>query len=119
MDVRRELLRIEEDLWRAAGDRDRYGTSLAADAIHVFPGWGIATREAVLRGVAEADPWKTFSIRDPEVLVLSDETAALVYRARAQRRDEPPYTAAITSVYRRRSGSWELVIHQQTALSSD
>jgi len=53
------------------------------------------------------------------VLALSDDTAALVYRAHAKRQDQPPYEAAITSVYRRRSGSWELVVHQQTPLDGD
>jgi hypothetical protein len=119
MDVRRELLAIEEGFWDAAGDREQYARNLAADAVHVFPGWGIATRDAVLTGVAEADPWSTFSVEDPKVLVLSHDTAAVVYRARAQRSDEPPYSAAISSVYRRRNGSWELVLHQQTLLSGD
>jgi hypothetical protein len=118
MSVRRELLEAEGEFWRAAGDRERYATNLAADAIHVFPGWGVAKREAVLSGVAEAEPWTTFSIEDPELLILSDESAALVYRARAQRGNEPPYEAAITSVYRRCDGSWKLALHQQTWLSS-
>ena len=118
MNVRRELLEVEEEFWQAAGDRERYATNLAADAIHVFPGWGVAEREAVLCGVAEAEPWKTFSIDDPDVLILSDESAALVYRTRAQRVNEPPYEAAITSVYRRCDGSWKLALHQQTPLSS-
>ncbi len=69
MDVRRELIEVEERFWRAAGDRDRYAEHLAADAIHVFPGWGVASREAVLSGVAEAETWKTFTIEDPEVML--------------------------------------------------
>lgn len=42
---------------------------------------------------------------------------ALVYRTRARRENEPLYEAAITSVYRRRNGSWELAVHQQTPVS--
>ncbi len=118
MDVRRELIEVEEQFWRAAGDRDRYAEHLAADAIHVFPGWGVASREAVLRGVAEADRWKTFTIEDREVLMLGDDSAALVYRTCAERETGPAYEAAITSVYRRRDGSWELAVHQQTPLSA-
>jgi hypothetical protein len=44
MNVRQELLKIEEGFWRAAGDCDRYAEHLAADAVHVFPGWGVAAR---------------------------------------------------------------------------
>jgi hypothetical protein len=119
MEIRSELLGIEEEFWQSAGDRDRYEANLAADAIHVFPGWGVAARESVLEGVAQADSWESFTIGDPDVVELSNDTAALVYRARAQRADEPPYDAAITSVYRRRNGHWELVLHQQTLLSGD
>jgi hypothetical protein len=119
MEVRQQLLKIEEGFWRAAGDGDRYAEHLAADAVHVFPGWGIASRDAVLAGVSGADAWSSFAIEDPAVLILSDDTAALVYRAHAQRRDQPPYEAAITSVYRRRDGTWELVVHQQTPLYGD
>jgi hypothetical protein len=118
MDVRRELIEIEQLFWRAAGDRDLYAKHLAADAIHVFPGWGVASREAVLSGVAEADPWKTFTIEHPEVIMLSDRSAALVYQTSAERETGSPYEAAITSVYRRRDGSWELAVHQQTPLSA-
>lgn len=117
MDHRDELIKIEEGFWRAAGDRDRYERHLAAGAIHIFPGWGIADRDAVLEGVAEADPWLRFEIADPQVISLCDGGAALVYEALAERAGESPYRAAITSVYRRRGGMWELTLHQQTPLS--
>jgi hypothetical protein len=118
MDVRTELLEVEEELWRAAGNRERYARNLAADGVHVFPGWGVADREAVLGGVGEAEPWKTFTIENPDVVILSDDSAALNYQTQAQRENEPPYNAAVTSVYRRHDGSWRLVVHQQTPLSS-
>jgi ketosteroid isomerase-like protein len=118
MDIAQVLLAIEEELWRAAGARDRYAAHLAADAVHIFPGWGVADRQAVLAGVADAQPWQSFQIADPEVIRLSDEAAALVYRARARRGAEAPYEAAITSVYRREGTAWKLVLHQQTPLST-
>jgi Domain of unknown function (DUF4440) len=119
MKVREELLKIEEGFWHAAGDSDRYAEHLAADAVHVFPGWGVVSRDAVLAGVAGADAWSSFAIEDPAVLMLSDNTAALVYRTHARRQDQPPYEAAITSVYRRHNATWELVVHQQTPLTRD
>ena len=119
MGVDQELLNIEAGFWLAAGDRDRYAERLAADAVHVFPGFGVVSRDDVLAGVAGADAWSSFAIEDPAVLVLSHDSAAIVYRAHAQREDQPSYDAAITSLYRRRDGTWELVVHQQTPLPGD
>lgn len=111
-----ELLVLEEASWRSAGDRERYAEHLSADAIHVFPKWGLAERDAVLAGVADADAWQSFTIEDPQALAVGEDAVALVYRACARRRGEQLYVAAITSVYRRRDGAWELVLHQQTPL---
>lgn len=116
MESRRELLAIEETLWRAAGHRDRYAEHLAADGIHVFPGLGLLDRESILDGVEHAEPWRVFRIEDPRFIELDDGGAALVYRAHAERAGGPTYAAAITSVYRRRDRTWELVVHQQTPL---
>ena len=81
----RELVALEEDFWRAAGDADAYASRLAGDAVHVFPGWGVAERDAVLDGVAAAAPWTSFSIDEPRLVTLGDDAAALVYTARASR----------------------------------
>ena len=78
-----ELLALEEAVWRAAGDRNLYSDQLSDDAVHVFPGWGVAGRDAVLSGVASAAPWERFEVEDPRVLGLGEDTAALVYTCRA------------------------------------
>ena len=113
----KELLALEEGFWRAAGDRSAYTAHLADDAVHVFPGWGVADPERVLQAVETVEPWQTFSIDDPVLVPLGEEAAALVYTARAQRAGQEPYVAAMTSVYRRAGANWQLVVHQQTALS--
>jgi ketosteroid isomerase-like protein len=117
MELKPTLIELERRLWRAAGDRDRYADDLADDAVHVLPGWGVADREEVLGGVADADPWADFAIDEPQVIRLDDGAAALVYTATAHREGGPEYAAAITSVYRRDDdGAWRLVVHQQTPL---
>jgi hypothetical protein len=110
------LLQLERHFWRSAGESALYGQHLAADALHVFPGWGIVEREAVLAGVSEAEPWESFHIEDVRVVDLGDSAAALVYEARARRPGKDTYRAAVTSVYRRDERGWSLVLHQQTAL---
>ena len=113
-----DIRKIEELLWRSAGDPDAYAAHLAADAVHVFPGWGAVDRETVLIGAAEARPWVTFEIAEPTIMQLSETSAAIVYGACARRDGEERYRAAISSVYRFRAGRWELVLHQQTLLPS-
>lgn len=116
MDTERSLLELEEAFWRAAGDRERYEEHLATDAVHVFPGWGVAARGPVLDAVDASAPWETFAIEEPEVVALGEHAAALVYSAHARRAGQEPYAAAVTSVYRRANGAWQLVLHQQTPL---
>lgn len=110
------IRQLEDGFWRAAGDAVRYAQDLAADAVHVFPGWGIADRDAVLEGVAGAQAWADVALENVRIVPLGDDAAALVYEARAHRSDQPEHHAAITSVYRREADGWKLVIHQQTPL---
>lgn len=112
-----ELVALEEIFWKAAGgDRDLYDANLASDAVHVFPGWGVTDRKRVLGAVESAEPWESHTIDDPQVVSLGADTAALVYTTSANRSGQPPYVAAITSVYRGQDGDWQLVLHQQTPL---
>jgi hypothetical protein len=113
--VKGELLALEEAFWRASGDRDAYEAHLAPDAVHVFPGWGVADREPVLEAVTAAARWDSFRIEEPRVIELTPDAAAIVYTAHAVRGGET-YDAAITSVYRRRGEGWKLTLHQQTPL---
>lgn len=110
------LRRLEEAFWQAAGDPARYAAQLAEDAVHVFPGWGIADRTRVLEGVREAQPWQEVVMEHARAVPLGDAAAALIYKARARRSGRDEYVAAITSVYRREGAQWKLVIHQQTPL---
>ena len=112
-----ELVALEEIFWKAAGgNRDLYEANLAPDAVHLFPGWGVTGREKVLQAVESAEPWERHTIEGPHVVSLGGDAAALVYTTRANRVGQPPYVAAITSVYRRQNGAWQLVLHQQTPL---
>jgi len=117
MDILTTLVRLEERFWRAAGDAAEYSASLAADALHVLPGWGVTPREPMLAAVEQAPPWVRFSIDHPQVVMLAGDAAALAYTAHAERKGEGAYAAAITSVYRRAGDGWELVVHQQTPLN--
>ena len=90
MDTAAALLKLEELFWHAASDRDRYADNLAVDAVHVFPGWGVADRDPVLDAVDQAEPWEAFTINDPRVVPLGSDAAAIVYRTRAKRVGQTP-----------------------------
>jgi hypothetical protein len=45
---------------------------------------------------------------------LTPDSGVLVYRAGAQRADQPVYKAMITSVFVRTAGLWKLAVHHQT-----
>jgi hypothetical protein len=112
------LIELEDGFWLSAGDAEQYARNLDAEALHVFPGWGITDRTAALEGVASAEPWRSHTIDDAHVIELGDEAAALVYTTEARRASGSTYRAAITSVYRRFGEDWRLVLHQQTPLES-
>lgn len=110
------IIELERGFWKAAGDRRAYAANLAADAVHVLPGLGIADRDTVLQEVAGADRWESYEISDAQLVGAGDTAAALVYRARARRAGQPEYRAAITSLYRREGDAWKLLLHQQTPI---
>jgi hypothetical protein len=62
----------------------------------------------------DAQPWHTFEMEAPQVLALSEQASAVVYRVTAERVGSAPYTALISSVYVCREGAWRLALHQQT-----
>ncbi len=113
-----ELLALEEGFWHSAGNREGYSEGLARNVVHVLPRLGVAGPEQVLAGVAEARPWKSFSIDEPRLVHLGADAAALVYTATARRPEADEYRAAVTSVYVREGAAWRLTLHQQTPLAT-
>jgi hypothetical protein len=110
------LLDLERRGWQALSSSDPIPFSeewLADDALIVVPGM-VIDREAFLEAVAREVPWSSFQIGEPRTVVVDDQTAALIYRATAQRPGRPPFTGVLTSLYVKRAGRWKLVLHQQT-----
>ena len=113
-----DLLDLEERGWQALSSPDPVPFCqewLADDAVFVVPGM-VISRNAFLDAVAHEEPWVDHGIEDPRTIRLTDRSAALVYRVTAQRADQPPFVAWLTSVYAEREGRWQLVLHQQTPI---
>ncbi len=62
--------------------------------------------------------WSDIRIRDARVLNISDDVAALVYHGSATRAGRE-YDANCASIYARRNGEWQMVLHQQSPERSD
>jgi hypothetical protein len=91
-----------------------YSSLLRDDAVMLFPGGMLIDgREKILKSLA-AQPWKSFQIEEPRVILLSESAGVLIYRVSAQREDSDPYVAFINSTYVLSDGMWKLVFHQQT-----
>jgi hypothetical protein len=92
-----------------------YREHLTDDAVMVFSS-GVMTRAEALEAMASAPPWSRFEIVDPHVVELTPDSGVLVYRAVAQRADQPVYKAMITSVFVCVAGHWRLAVHHQTPM---
>jgi hypothetical protein len=109
-----DLLALEKGFWtRGAGFFDEH---LAADATMVFPApTGVLRRERILSSIEHTQRWQSVRMHDPVVARPSATVAVLTYRAEAlRRRNDAPYRAHVTSVYRRADDEWRLAFHQQS-----
>lgn len=107
---------LEERGWQALSSHDPIPFCqdwLADDALLVVPGM-ILTKDAFLASLTHEPPWAAHDTEDARTVQFSLDCAALVYKVRARRADQPPYVALILSVYRFGGDGWKLIYHQQT-----
>lgn len=112
------LLELEEGGWEALSSADPVQFCddwLADDAVMIVPGM-VIDRATFLEAVAHEQPWASHHIDEPQVVHLGDDSAALVYRVKAQRDGEPDFAGLVTSIYVKRAGRWRLALHQQTPM---
>lgn len=109
-----ELLELENGFWGAAGAPGFYQANFAQDGVIVLA-MGIMDKAQVMEAMAAAEPWAGYELEPAHLIEISQDVAALVYRASARRTDdEADYEVVISSVYARRDGAWKLIVHQQT-----
>jgi hypothetical protein len=112
------LLELEERGWQALSSPEPVSFCeewLANDALMIVPGM-VVDRETFLEAVAHEQPWASHRIDEPRVVQLTDDSAALLYRVTAQRASQPEFAGLLASVYVKRAGRWQLVLHQQTPM---
>jgi hypothetical protein len=128
MSLNETILDLEHQTWRAL---QKDGASLipflSKDCIMMFP-MGVrvsATSTPDLKQVLMSEafvPWQTYEIRDPQIVHLSSDAAAITYSVTAMRPkihapdDGEPFIALVSTVWRRdhEGAGWLMVLHQQT-----
>ena len=112
-----ELIDLERAGWQALVDgtaADFYRDLFTDDALLVVP--GMVMDASVWVASLSGPQWSSFELNDDQVLTLSADSAALIYRAIARREATSPYEAIVTSTYRRVGDVWKLALHQQTPM---
>ena len=98
---------------------DFFGSLMTRDGVMVLADGLVLNRQEVVASLREAIPWDRYSIADARLVSVGSEGAALVYTVRAERDgDDAPFSALMSSVYRRGAGVWRLALYQQTAIPS-
>ena len=115
----KELIELEERGWRALSSggnaaTEYYDALLAADAVMIFPGGMMVRGKNQILDTMGGQPWQWFELQDQQVVTLSADTYAVIYKAAAQRSGSEVYRALISSIYVLTEGQWELVLHQQS-----
>lgn len=116
----KELITIEKQGWQALSTSNEAGKNfyeniLRDDAVMLFPGGMLIAGKEKILGSLGTQPWKSFDIRNPEIISLSGNSAVIFYKITAQREGSPVYKALISSTYAKDGEeNWKLVLHQQT-----
>ncbi len=113
------LLELERRGWDslcAGTGAEFYGEIMTSDALMVLANGAVMDREAVAESLADAPPWRTYTIRDVRLATAGRDGAALVYVGTAYRdADEPAFVGVMSSVYVREDDQWRLALYQQTS----
>ncbi|MDP9822093.1 DUF4440 domain-containing protein [Nocardioides massiliensis] len=116
-----DLLALERRGWDSLCDgtgAEFYGSLMTAEAVMVLAHGFALDHEQVRASLADAPPWSSYEITEPRLVPVGEHAAALVYRARATRGDEPAFEAWMTSVYDLSGPEPRLSVYQQTPIPS-
>ncbi len=117
--LKAKLEQLELGFWEATRDGDYYRKNMAGDGLAVFADMFLTKDQAIASTSGDqVAAWSDVSINDVRAFELGDGAAGLVYRGQAKR-DGTPYSANVTSVYVRRDGDWQMILHQQSANSAN
>lgn len=116
-----DLLALERRGWDAlctATGGTFYGELMTADAVMILVNGLVLDRDTVARSLNESPPWASYAITDARLVSLGPNTAALIYRATAEREGQAePFVALMASHYCLAGGETKLALYQQTTIT--
>jgi hypothetical protein len=118
--LRREIQMREDDVWRAAKDRDMaaFRELVAEDARMVFPS-GVVTRQEYIDAI-EQRKINSYTIADFDMFLVAPDVVITTYKATISGvfggHAVPPTAIREASVWVKRSGKWVAVWNQETPL---
>lgn len=115
-----DLLAVERAGWDAlCGSTGGafYGDLMRPDAVMILVNGMVLDRDAVAASLDGAPAWDSYDLSDARIVPTGADSAALVYRARAERDGEAPFEALMTSVYTLADGLPRLALYQQTTIT--
>ena len=118
MDLKETLMALERQFWEAGADAnaDLIRGYLTDDALTVGI-FGVLDKETTIAVNERQPPFSFWRIDDePRILQLTEYSAAVIYKATAQREGREQFTVVMSSTYVNRDGSWKLAFHHQTPL---
>ncbi|HIW92869.1 MAG TPA: nuclear transport factor 2 family protein [Candidatus Corynebacterium avicola] len=117
-----ELLDLEHAGWRSLCESrggTYYGELMMPDALFILADGSTMSRGEIAESLDGMPGWDAYEISDATLLPLGPDAAALTYRATSSRSGlAEPFTALMSSVYRRVDGRPRLALYQQTPTSA-
>ena len=116
-----ELLALEHAGWQSLCESrggSYYGPLMMPEALFILVDGSTMTRDEITDSLDGMPGWDSYDISDATLLPLGSDAAALTYQATSSRADlAEPFTALMSSVYRRVEGQARLSLYQQTSTS--
>jgi hypothetical protein len=113
-----KVVALEERFWtQGGGDPGFWDEHFAEDGVVALP-FGLMDKSETVAAMEQAPPWEGVRMDDLRVVPISETALLLAYRATGARPGADDYVAVVGSTYVRREGSWQLLFHQQSPVSS-
>lgn len=115
------LLTIENEGWLSLTESrggDFYRALMTPEAVMVLVNGMVLDRGTVAASLNDSPRWDEFRINDARVVPVGPDVVALIYRARAIRKNEAPFEALMSSVYCLTAGEPRLALYQQTSIDA-
>jgi hypothetical protein len=114
-----ELIQLEDAGWRSLCEQTGsafYGSLMTENALMILANGSVMTRDQVVKALAHAPAWDSYSIDDPATVPISDGAFALTYKGSGES-GSLDFHGIMTSLYVRAGSDWKLALYQQTPIA--